>query len=301
MNSIKKRFSDLKEIYQEIGDGDEELFSQVKNEINELKKDIGREAYKVMLSGKFDKKGALLEISSGAGGRDAEDFVAMLLRMYERYAEKKYFKTKVVDISYGEAGGPEGRTGIKSVLLEVVGKYAFGFLKEEGGVHRLVRKSPFSSAGVRHTSFAQVDIFPIIDDNDTQVEIKDEDIRIDTFRSSGPGGQHVNRRESAVRINHLPTGIVTSSQSERLQGENKKKAMSFLKAKLEKLQEEKLEKEKEGLKKGSSEKSSWGAQVRNYVIHPYKMVKDLRTQIETSNVESVLDGNIDLLKDDFFQ
>ncbi len=240
-----------------------------------------------------------LEISSGAGGRDAEDFVTMLLRMYERFAEKKGWKVKVVSVSYGEGGGPEGRTGIKDVSLKISGKYAFGILKEEKGTHRLVRKSPFSSGGTRHTSFAQVEIFPVIDDNEFQVEIKDEDLRVDTFKSSGPGGQNVNKRETAVRITHLPTGVVASSQSERFQGENRRIATDILKTKLYQLYEEEKKKQMEE-KKESVKGSGWGTQIRNYVLHPYKLVKDLRTQKETSNVEDVFDGNLDLLKDDFF-
>ncbi len=224
----------------------------------------------------------------------------MLVRMYERYAERKNFKSKTISISYGEPGGPDSRIGIKSVCLEIRGKYAFGFLKDESGSHRLVRQSPFSSASLRHTSFAQVEIFPIIDNNTPQLEINEDDLRVDTFRSSGPGGQHVNKRESAVRVTHLPTGITASSQNERLQGENKKTAIRILKAKLEKIKEEEREEELQNAKEETTGKS-WGTQIRNYVLHPYKLIKDLRSGKETSNVEEVLDGNIDLLKNDIFQ
>ncbi len=294
---IKEKEKEIREIYNEAKE-DKDLLNEVAKEIELLKEEIKKEEYCIFLSGKFDKGGAILEISSGVGGRDAEDFVAMLLRMYERYAERKNFNTRVLAISYGEAGGPEGRTGVKNVSLEVKGKYAFGFLKKESGAHRLVRKSPFSSAGLRHTSFLQVEIFPIIDNNSEQLEIKEDELRIDTFRSSGPGGQHVNKRESAIRITHLPTGIVATSQSERLQGENKRTAMNVLMSKLTQMQEEKKKKEVHEAK-GETSGSSWGNQIRNYILHPYKLVKDLRTGMETSNVEDVLDGNLDILQNDF--
>ncbi len=299
IGDLQKKAKEIKEIFAEI-DEDDSLLEELRENILALKKEIGKEEFKISFSGKFDKNGAVLEISSGAGGRDAEDFTTMLLRMYQRYAERKEFKTKVIAVSYGEAGGPEGRTGIKNVSLEIKGSYAFGFFEEESGAHRLVRKSPFSSAGLRHTSFAQVEVFPIIDNNDLQVDIKEEDLKIDTFKASGPGGQYVNKRESAIRITHLPTGIVVSSQSERLQGENKKTAMNILRSKLERIQEEERKEEVEEAK-GKTYGSSWGTQIRNYVLHPYKLVKDLRTQAETSNVESILDGDLDLLKNDFFQ
>ncbi len=297
INALREKMKEVEEVYTEIGE-DESLLRELEKSIVHLKEEVKKEEFRVFLSDKFDRNDAILEISSGAGGRDAEDFAAMLLRMYERYAERKNFNTKILAVSYGEAGGPEGRTGIKNVSLGIRGSFAFGFLKKEGGAHRLVRKSPFSSADLRHTSFVQVEVFPIIDNNDAQVEIKDEELRVDTFRSSGPGGQHVNRRESAVRITHLPTGIVATSQSERLQGENKKIALNVLRSKLQQIQEEN-QKEETRRAKGETAGSSWGSQIRNYILHPYKLVKDLRMQTETSNVEEVLDGNLDILKDDF--
>lgn len=219
--------------------------------------------------------------------------------MYQRFAERKNFNCNVLSVSYGESGGPDGRVGIKNISLEIIGKYAYGLLKDESGSHRLVRQSPFSSASLRHTSFAQVEIFPVIDHNNTEINIKEEDLRVDTFRSSGPGGQHVNKRETAIRITHIPTNIVVSCQGERLQGENKKKAISVLKSKLEKIEEERKKREQE--QAGEKTEKSWGTQIRNYILHPYKLVKDLKTKQETSNVEEVLDGNIDLIKNDFFQ
>jgi len=299
VEELQRRTKEVKEIWEETG-SEEEMLSEVQEEILQIKEIIRKEWFKVFLSGKFDQSDALLEIFSGAGGRDAEDFAAMVLRMYRRYAERKGFKVKIISASYGEAGGPEGRTGIKSVSLEIKGDYVFGFLKKERGTHRLVRKSPFSSSGTRHTSFVQVEVFPIMSNTEAEVEVKEEDLRVDTFRSSGPGGQYVNRRESAVRITHLPTNIVVSSQSERLQGENKRVAIEILRSKLQRIEEEK-KKEKESEAREETFGSSWGTQIRNYVLHPYKLVKDLRTQIETSNVEDVLDGNLDIFKDDFFQ
>ncbi len=293
---MRKKIEEVGELFKEI---DEESFlEEVKEEVERLKKDLKKEEFRVFLSGKFDKKNAIIEVATGAGGRDAEDFVTMLLRMYQRYGERMDYKTKLIDVSYGESGGPDGRVGIKSFSLQVEGDYAFGFLKKESGAHRLVRKSPFSSADLRHTSFAQVEVFPIIDNNNSQLAINEEDLKIDTFRSSGPGGQHVNKRESAIRITHIPTGIVVSSQSERLQGENKRIAMDILRSKIEKIEEEKRKERAENAKEDNAG-SNWGNQIRNYILHPYKLVKDLRTQIETSNVEDVLDGGLEIFKDDF--
>ncbi len=295
LEHLKSKLKEIKDFYFEAQE-EEDLLPEIEKELSTLKDALKKEWTKVFLSGKFDRKDAVVEIFSGAGGQDAEDFAAMLLRMYCRYAERRDLKSKVISASYGSSGGPEGRTGIKSASLEVKGDYAFGLLKRERGTHRLVRKSPFSSSGTRHTSFAQVEVFPIISNTDSQVEIKEEDLRVDTFRSSGPGGQYVNRRESAVRVTHIPTGLVVVSQNERLQGENKRIAINVLRSKLQRMKEEKEKKEAEKAKEDTFG-SSWGTQIRNYVLHPYKLAKDLRTQVETSNVEEVLDGNLDLLKE----
>ncbi len=295
VRELKRRTGEAKEFHEELEE-EKGLSEEIEKEVAELEKEVKDQWFKVFLSGKFDKNDAIVEVSSGAGGQDAEDFVAMLLRMYTRYAEKKNFKCKMFDASYGDPGGPEGRVGIKSASLEVKGKYAFGLLKKERGTHRLVRKSPFSSSGTRHTSFAQVEVFPVISNTDSQVEIRDEDLRVDTFRASGPGGQHVNRRETAVRVSHLPTGIVVSSQNERSQGDNKRMAMDVLRSKLQRIKEEKEREEAEEAKEEAFG-SSWGTQIRNYVLHPYKLIKDLRTQEETSDVERVLDGDLDALKE----
>ena len=213
--------------------------------------------------------------------------------MFQRYTERKGFGLKILNQSFGEAGGPEGRIGTKSAVLEIKGKYAYGLLKKETGVHRLVRQSPFSAKKLRHTSFALIEVLPEIGkDAQKEIIIKDEDLKMDVFRSSGPGGQNVNKRETAVRITHLPTGIVVSSQSERQQGLNREKAMNIIYAKLYKLKEEEKAKELKEFK-GDNISASWGNQIRSYVLHPYKMVKDLRTNVETSNAEAVLDGDLD--------
>lgn len=212
--------------------------------------------------------------------------------MYERYCSKKGFKTTIIHQSFGEAGGPDGRIGTKSVIMEVRGKLAYGILNKETGVHRLVRISPFSSQKLRHTSFALVEVLPEIEEREVDLEIKPDELKIDTFRASGPGGQYVNKTESAIRVTHIPTGIVVSSQSERLQGKNKEKAMKILYAKLFQLKQKNKEKELKEIK-GDSISASWGNQIRSYVLHPYKMVKDLRTEVETSDAEGVLDGDLD--------
>jgi peptide chain release factor 2 len=233
-----------------------------------------------------------LQIFSGAGGQDAQDWATILLRMYERYCARKGYKTQVLQQSFGEGGGPEGRIGTKSVTLEIKGNLAYGFLKKEAGVHRLVRMSPFSAKKLRHTSFALVEILPDISERESEIKINPGDLKLETFKSSGPGGQYVNKTESAVRIMHLPTGINVSCQSERSQAQNREKAIKILYAKLYQLKEEKTKKELKEIK-GEKISASWGNQIRSYVLHPYKMVKDLRTDIETSNTEAVLDGDLD--------
>jgi len=245
----------------------------------------------VYLNGKYDRLPALLSIYAGAGGQDAQDWATILLRMYLKYCQKKGFKTKILHQSFGEPG-PEGRIGTKSVTIEIKGDFAFGYLKKESGVHRLVRISPFSAKSLRHTSFALVEVLPQIPQPPQEIKIKPEDLKIETFRASGPGGQYVNRRESAVRITHLPTGVQVSCQSERLQGMNKQKALKMLYAKLYDLERKKREKEISKIK-GEVVSIEWGNQIRSYVFHPYKLVKDLRTNVETSEIEEVLDGNLD--------
>lgn len=263
-------------------------FEAIKTE-EELKK----AEWRFFLSGKYDKGNAILEIFAGAGGQDAQDWVTMLCRMYQRYCQKQGWQTKILHQSFGQSGGPEGRIGTKEVSLEIIGHYAYGFLKGERGVHRLVRLSPFSAKQLRHTSFAKVEVLPLLKENDlAEIVIKPEELKIETFRASGPGGQYVNRRETAVRLTHLPTKISVSCQTERLQGANRKKAMTMLKTKLYQLKEAEREKEI-GKIKEKGVKAEWGNQIRSYILQPYHLVKDVRTGIETSDVEGVLDGNLD--------
>ena len=259
---------------------------------NKIEKEIEKQEFKTFLSGKYDKNNAILEIFSGAGGQDAQDWATMLLRMYERFCTIKGFKAVVLHQALGEGGGPEERIGTKSVTMEIKGSYAYGFLKKESGVHRLVRQSPFNAQKLRQTSFALVNILPEIKDKDLELEISPDDLKIDTFKSSGPGGQYVNKTESAVRITHIPTGVVVASQTERLQGKNKENAMKILYAKLYQLKEDQNAKQLKEIK-GENISASWGNQIRSYVLHPYKMVKDLRTLYETSEAQAVLDGDLE--------
>ena len=292
IEDIEKEINELKEL-EKLAEEDEKLIKEIEEKSQKLEKEIKKEEIKVFFSGKYDRNSAILQIFSGAGGADAQDWAAMLLRMFERYCAKKGLQAKIIHQSFGEGGGPEGRIGIKSAIMEIKGNYAYGLLKKETGVHRLVRQSPFSANKLRHTSFVLVEVLPEIGKKEeSEIEIKPDEIRIDFFRASGPGGQYVNKRESAVRITHLSSGIAISCQSERLQGQNREKAMKVLYAKLYKLKEEKQKKELKEIK-GKMVSASWGNQIRSYVLHPYKLVKDLRTDVESSNVEGILDGDLD--------
>ncbi len=286
IDKIKGNLVDLEDMASIDTDGS--LEGEINQKLLELKKIVSKEEVKVFLSGKYDKNNALIQIFAGAGGDDAQDWASMILRMYERYFDLKGFKVSVVDKSLGEAGG------IKEVTLEVKGSWAYGTLKYEKGVHRLVRNSPFSAKSLRHTSFAMVDVLPEIADKN--FEIKPEDLKVETSKASGPGGQNVNKRETAIRIIHIPTGIAVASQNERSQAQNKEKAMSILSSKLSLIQEEQKLEEINQVK-GEKVAVAWGNQIRSYVLHPYKMVKDLRTGVETSNVESVLNGDLDMFID----
>jgi peptide chain release factor 2 len=264
---------------------DKDLEKEVGEKLAEIEKIFTKNEFRIYMSGKYDESNAIVTIRAGAGGVDAQDFAEMLLRMYLRYAERKDYKTEIIHDSRGE------EAGIKSVTFKVQGKYAYGYLKTEAGVHRLVRLSPFNADSLRQTSFASVEVLPEMVDSG-EVEIKEEEIRIDTYRSSGAGGQHVNKTDSAVRITHIPTGIVVACQNERSQMQNKEEAMNMLRAKLYTLKKEEEEKAMQGLR-GEYKSAEWGNQIRSYVLHPYKMVKDHRTKLETAQTEDVLDGDIE--------
>jgi peptide chain release factor 2 len=286
--SLKKEVNEFEELELEMEIAKEEREEFLEN----LEKKIKEKELTTFLVGKYDTGDAILEILAGAGGKDSEDWATLLKRMYERYAQRKGFKVKILSQNLGEPG-PEGRIGTKSVSMEIKGKYAFGLLKNEHGVHRLVRISPFSAQGLRHTSFALVSVLPKIQKvEDLEIKIKPEDLKIEFLKASGPGGQYVNKRMTAVRITHLPTKITVFSQSERSQAQNKKKALEILYGRLYQFLKEKQEKELEKIK-GEKVSPSWGNQIRSYVLHPYKLVKDLRTKVETSEVEKVLDGELD--------
>lgn len=263
---------------------DEELLSK-EVEIRKFKKDFDGQYIKTFLSGKYDRGNALLYIYSGAGGVDAQDWAGMLLRMYQKYCENNGYGFKLLHHSLGE------QSGTKSAVAEITGRYAYGYLKKESGVHRLVRISPFSAKGMRHTSFALVDVLPEIED--VKIEIDPNDLRVDTFRSSGPGGQNVNKLETAVRVTHTPTNIAVAVQSERSQAQNKEKAMQLLKSRLAQLMEEKQVAELNQLRTETHGKEiEWGSQIRSYVLNPYKQVKDHRTGVESSQPDNVLGGDL---------
>ena len=244
----------------------------------------------LLFAGKYDAGNAVLSVYAGAGGKDAEDWAAILVRMYGRFTERRRWRARTIHEHWGEYQGPGG-WGVKNATIAITGPYSYGYLKKESGVHRLVRISPFSSQSLRHTSFALVDVMPEFVAPD-EVEIRPEDLKIDFFRSSGPGGQNVNKRETAVRITHIPTGIQVASQAERSQESNRETAMSLLRSKLYQLTKDVQENERQGVRQ-EKVKIEWGSQIRSYVMHPYQMVKDHRTEIETSQIDKVLDGALD--------
>ncbi|MGF7127649.1 peptide chain release factor 2 [Natronobacillus azotifigens] len=266
-------------------EADEDLRQELEDELIPLTKALNEFELFILLSEPYDKSNAILELHPGAGGTESQDWASMLLRMYTRWAERKNFKVETLDYLPGE------EAGVKSVTLLITGHNAYGYLKAEKGVHRLVRISPFDSSGRRHTSFASCEVMPELDD-DIDIEVNTEDLKIDTYRASGAGGQHVNTTDSAVRITHVPTNTVVTCQSERSQIKNREQAMKMLKAKLYQLEIEKQQAEISEIR-GEQKEIGWGSQIRSYVFHPYSMVKDHRTNVETGNTQSVLDGDLD--------
>ena len=268
-----------------IEEDDEESIDEIIKEIRSIEKDVEEYRIELLLSGEYDRNDAILTLHAGVGGSDANDWTEMLLRMYTRWCEKKGYKVETVDYLEGD------EAGIKSVTLKVQGEFAYGYLKAEKGVHRLVRISPFNANGKRQTSFASIEVLPELT-KDQDIEIRSDDLKVDTYRASGAGGQHVNKTESAIRITHIPTGIVVQCQSERSQFSNRDTAMAMLKSKLIELKE-RAHKEKIEDLTGELKDMGWGSQIRSYVFHPYNMVKDHRTGEETANLTAIMNGEID--------
>ncbi len=281
-DTLSQRISDAKELAELE---DESLRAELESEISKLEKLVAKRELDTLLSGEYDRGDALLSINAGAGGTDSQDWAGMLERMYLRWAEQHNYETEILDMTEGE------EAGIKSVTIAVNGPLSYGYLRAEKGVHRLVRLSPFDANNRRHTSFAQVEVLPQVDD-DVNLDINPNDLKIETFRAAGAGGQNVQKNDTAVRITHLPSGIVASCQNERSQTQNRENAMRVLKARLLEVHQREVEKELAELR-GEYQKAEWGSQIRSYVLHPYQMVKDHRTDYEEGNAQAVLDGRLD--------
>ncbi|EIJ80550.1 peptide chain release factor 2 [Bacillus methanolicus PB1] len=293
LKDLVNEFNDLNETLENLDltyelvkeENDAELKEELENELKDFTKRVNQFELQLLLNEPYDKNNAILELHPGAGGTESQDWGSMLLRMYTRWAEKKGFKVETLDYLPGD------EAGIKSVTLAIKGHNAYGYLKAEKGVHRLVRISPFDASGRRHTSFVSCEVMPEFND-EIEIEIRPEDLKIDTYRSSGAGGQHVNTTDSAVRITHIPTGVVVTCQTERSQIKNRERAMNMLKAKLYQKKIEEQEKELAEIR-GEQKEIGWGSQIRSYVFHPYSLVKDHRTNTEIGNVQAVMDGDID--------
>ncbi len=285
-NGLKRGYEDIETLLEMAYEAeDASLIPEIQSELDKFVEDLEEMRLNTLLSGEYDKDNAIVTLHAGAGGTESCDWASMLFRMYQKWADKKGYETQVLDYLDGE------EAGIKSVTFQINGLNAFGHLKSERGVHRLVRISPFNAAGKRQTSFVSCDVMPDIEE-DTGIEIDEGDLRVDTFRSSGAGGQHVNKTSSAIRITHIPTGIVVQCQNERSQFQNKDKAMQMLKAKLYLLKQQENQEKESGIR-GEIKEIGWGSQIRSYVMQPYTMVKDHRTNMEIGNAASVLDGNLD--------
>lgn len=284
--SAFNKYQELKELVDILSEEDKELVADLTKNINVLLNEVNKLEFQTLLAGEFDKNSAILSINAGAGGTEACDWVGMLLRMYKRWAENKGYNSKMIDVLFGE------EAGIKNVTILIEGKYAYGYLKTERGVHRLVRISPFDANKRRHTSFASVDVIPQIED-EVEVRLEAKDLVVETFRASGPGGQHMQKADTAVRVTHTPTGITAQCQNERSQYQNKQTALTILKARLYELERKKREEELLKRHKEKKRKIEWGSQIRSYVMHPYNLVRDHRTDYETGDVSDVMDGNID--------
>jgi peptide chain release factor 2 len=302
--SIREKIDLWQKLSQQVEEGkilaemafeenDEPTLREVENDLSRVQEEIKGLEFHLLLGDPDDRRNAIISINAGAGGTEAQDWVEMLFRMFSRWSENKDMQVRVIDFLAGD------EAGIKSITFNVIGPYAYGYLKSENGIHRMVRISPFDATRRRHTSFASVSVIPEVD-TDIKIEIDDKDLRIDTFRASGPGGQHVNKTSSAIRITHLPTGIVVQCQNEKSQHRNREMAMKVLNAKLYDLEKGKQDQKKQEMH-NSQKDIAWGSQIRSYVFNPYTMVKDHRTNLEVGNVAGVMDGNIDMFIDAYLR